>query len=366
MNSSIFSSLEPLEQRIAPAGLVTATFADGLLTINGTDGADHNVEIVKTGLNKFRVDGIGTDVGAAGETSKSFKGVLKTIDINGGIGADTFTLTNLSALKNLSFNGDAGVDSLQTSNLKSKAGGKVEIALGSESGSINFGGDKTALRGTLDLDLGGGGTATFASAITKVAGNVLITGGAASDSILITGAETLLKQKLTFTAGDGSDSFNASGTSLTVQGEVSFDGGSGTDEFLFNAKRNIFGKATAPAPVDLSLGIGTGTINFGGDSTQIIGNLSIDLGSSGGAARLNSAATTISDAVVVEGGAGNNVLEFNGRASLASSLSYIGGAGDNTLLATGALFSVKGATSMEGGVGAAILSVNVDRVALAG
>lgn len=48
MNISYFSSLERLETRIAPAGMVAVTFASGLLTITGVDGADHDVEIVKT------------------------------------------------------------------------------------------------------------------------------------------------------------------------------------------------------------------------------------------------------------------------------------------------------------------------------
>src|SRR5690349_21316018 len=99
---------ERLESRIAPAGLVMVSFLNGLLTLTGTDGADHDVEIVKTGPDTFRVDGHATGINEVGTSSKNFRGDLSHLRIEGGAGADTFKLTNLSPLKRLVFDGDAG------------------------------------------------------------------------------------------------------------------------------------------------------------------------------------------------------------------------------------------------------------------
>lgn len=366
MNPFYFTSPERLEERIAPAGLVTVTFLNGLLTINGADGADHDVEIVKTGTNTFRVEGNATDINDLGQTSKSFRGALKDVRIEGGAGADTFKLTDLSPLKSLRFNGNAGVDSLSTTNFKTKIDGRVDIALGSETGSVDFLGSRTTIHGTLNIDLGGGGTARFGSAITKIDGDVAITGGPGSDTLSITGDTTLFKRKLTFAAGDGNDSFSATGNSLNVRGFVTVDGGAGTNLFVFAADNNKFGNSLTPGLVDLKLGVGPGTVTFLGNSTNILGDLKIDLGAGGGLAQLNSAVTSITKNVQVTGGVGNDTLEFKGSTSIGGSLSFLGDTGDDVLTATGSLFAVKGATSMDGGTGASTFDLDVVGLALAG
>jgi hypothetical protein len=231
MNSSNFSSLEPLEQRIAPAGLVTATFANGVLTLSGGDGQDHDVDVLKTGKTKFSVTGAGTSINELGNTSENFKGKLKEVRIEGGAGADSFSLTKLKPLKAVNFEGGMGVDSLTTTNLKVAKAGKVEIALGSESGTVDFGGDRTLIGGILSVDLGGGGAMSLLSAETLIRGNVAVVGGSQSDSISIGGASTVMKGELSFSGGGGDDTFNATGNSLA--GEARGDNGwAGWDESL--------------------------------------------------------------------------------------------------------------------------------------
>jgi hypothetical protein len=365
MINSKLSSLEPLEQRIAPAGLVTVTFANGLLTIGGADGADHDVAVVKTGLSTFRVEGHETDINLLGQTSKNFTGALTGVLYEGGIGADTFEATNLSPLKSFKFHGNAGLDTLTTSNLKTVAGGVVEIALGAEAGSVNFFGSVTTLHGALGIDLGGGGTAGFRSAVTTVDGAVTVTGGDAADSLFITGLTTLFKNKLTFAGGGGDDTFTNTGKSLTVQGLVSMDGGAASNHFTFAADRNTFGMSLTPGSVDLKLGQGAGSVSFLGKSTSVLGDLKIDLGTGGGDAHLRSAVTTIRDHVLVTGGAGNDNLDFAGRTSIGKSLSFVGNSGDDALTASGGLLSVKGATSMDGGVGASSFDLHPTLLSLA-
>ncbi len=364
MSFQNFSSLEPLESRIAPAGVVTVTFMDGVLTIGGADGADHSVEVVKTGLNSFRVDGTDTGINVVGTNSKDFRGVLKHVQIEGGAGADVLELTNLRPLKSLVFEGNEGVDSLTTNNLRTRGVGTVDIALGSEAGSVDFTGAKTVINGELKLDLGGGGTVALRSEATTVRGAVEIIGGEGSDVVTISGGAAHLNRELSFTTGNGDDSFTAEGKILKVKGAISMLGEGGTNHFTFAAEKNEFGKTNAPGVMDLKVGTGPGSVSFRGESTVLLANLQIDLGAGGGTANVNSAVTQVRDGVTIAGGAGNDAVNFEGRASIGKTISFLGGEGDDSLVAKGGLFAVKGLTNVDGGSGASTFELNVTKVDL--
>ncbi len=364
MTIKSYASPERLEQRIAPAGLVTLTFTNGVLTIDGADGADHDVSLVKTGAYSFRVDGNATDVGVLGQASKSFRGVLKGVVFEGGSGADTFDVGTLSPLKSFQFEGNAGVDTLTVTNLRTTLGGRVDIDLGAETGSVNLLGPTTSIHGPLNVNLGGGGTIALQSASTVIDGAVTVTGGLQADSVSISGASTVFRNKLTFMGGAGDDSFTSSGRVLTVLGLVSMDGEAGTDHFEFGSVRNTFGRTGVVGSMDLTLGEGVGSVQFSGQVTSILGDLKMNLGTGGGSAQLNSATTTIRDTVQVAGGVGNDSLGFNGRVSVGKSLAFLGNDGDDTLTAAGSLFMVRGATSMTGGDGASTFDLHPVALAL--
>jgi hypothetical protein len=362
-----FSSIECLESRIAPAGLVTVNFSHGVLTIDGADGLDHTIEIVKTSLGKFSVMGTDTGINDVAVLTKNYSGTLNRIVFNGGLGADTVKLTNLAALKSLTFEGGAGVDTLTAANFKTTTAATVNLNLGAEPGTINFTGTKTTIHGPLNMNLGGGGTANFqATTSTTVDGAVTITGGATSDSVNIGGGATLFKNKLSFNGGDGNDYFTSNGTSMKVLGFVTMNGEAGANHFIFGAGTNTFGTALKAGLVDINLGVGAGSVSFLGNNTTILGNVTIDLGTGGGTALLNSAlATTVRNSVDVYGGVGNDSLTFGGRTSIGGGLSLFGDAGDDSLSATGTLFSVKGDVRMDGSDGAGSLSLNVTTLSLA-
>ena len=364
MNKNFFTSVERLESRIAPAGLVHTTFVNGLLTIDGGDGADHDVSIVKTGVNTFRVSGNATGINTIGVTVKTFTGVLSRVVFEGGAGADTLAVSNLSPLKGFTFHGNAGVDTLNTANLVTTAAARVDIALGTEAGSVNFFGGKTTVHGPLNIDLGGGGTAGLRSAITTVDGDVTVTGGAGSDALEITGNTTVFRHKLTFTGDQGDDVFTSGGTTFSVVGTVTMDGGGGSNHFTFGSDHHAFGTALAAGLVDLKLGVGPGDITFLGLSTSVLGDLKMNLGTGGGLAHLDSAVTGVRNSVVVTGGAGDDTVEVHGRATIGGGLSFTGDLGLDIFQATGGLLSVKGATTMDGGAGASAFDVNVVSLAL--
>ena len=233
MIKSHLSSPEPLEERIAPAGLITTTFLHGVLTVAGTDGANHDINIVKTGAGKFSVEGNSTDINTVGHASQNYHGTLKSVDIEGGSGNDTFALTNLAPLKSLVFNGNGGADSLSAANFRTAPGGHAAVSFASGSGSVNFSGAKTNISSYLNIDLAAGGTVDFAATSTTIGGNVAITGALGGDSVLIPGATALFKAGLSFTGGNGNDSFSSTGKSVSIHGAVNLIGGPDTNSFDF-------------------------------------------------------------------------------------------------------------------------------------
>jgi len=368
MRTPHFATLERLEDRIAPAGLVTVDFSNGVLTIDGSDGANHEVHLVKTGVNKFRVEGVATGINSLDNTSETFRGELKHVLIEGGAGNDQFEVTKLAPLKSFSFNGNAGTDSLTTSGFKIRADGSVNIAMGSETGTVDFGGGKTLIMGSLTMDLGGGATVGFGSAKTLIVGNAVFEGGVASDSVSFTGQKTTLKHSLTFHGAGGDDNFSSTGNTLKVKGNVVMTGDGETDHFVFDSQRMTFGKELAPRVIDINLGAGIGSVEFRGASTEVFGSVRIDLGTGGGTASLVSTETTIQKNVQVTGGAGNDNVEIDGRTKIKKGFSFIGDTGDDVFTVDGGLFAVKGSTSMNGGSGAEanVFDLNVVQLKLAG
>ncbi len=364
-NMDSFTFPERLEQRIAPAGLVTVTFSKGLITIDGSDGADHDVTIVRTGTNTYRVTGDGTDIDVVGQTSKNLRGTLKHLLFEGGTGADSFEVMGLGGVESFRFHGGAGVDSLKGFNFKTSTGGWAEISLGAEGGMVEFAGSETRIRGFLDLDLGGGGTVDFRAVVTRVHGNAAMTGGPNSDTVSLSGDSVVFKRKLTFDGGEGDDSFTASGRSFAAVGFVTMLGGGGANTFEFAAAHNYFGAVSVVGIVDIDLGVGAGRVSFSGQSNSVLADLRINLGVGGGLAELVSGTTTIRNNVMLTGGIGNDAVSISGRTTIGKSLSFFGNAGDDRLSATGSLLGVKGSTSMDGGSGASRFELDVVSLALA-
>ena len=365
MTNTRFPFAEILEERIAPAGLITATFLHGVLTLNGADGASHNVTVVKTGPRTFSVEGNSTDINTVGQTSESYRGALTSVDIEGGSGNDIFALTNLNPLKSLVFNGNGGVDSLSASNFRTSAAGHVDVSFDSGSGSVNFSGSKTTVAGYLDIDLGSGGTIGFAATRTVVGGNVSLTGATGGDSVSFTGSTTLLKAGLGFTGGTGDDSLTSSGKSFSVLGATNLTGGPDTNTFDFGATASRFSAAKQPT-LNVNLGSGPGTVSFTGTSDVVVGNVAITAGAGGGTAQFEAGTNAVSGSLQVTGGAGNDTVAFTGRTSIGKTLSFTGNGGTDALTASGSLFSVKGATTIDGSEGTNSLNLDVAKISMAG
>jgi hypothetical protein len=105
-------SIEPLEVRVAPAGLITATFTGGILTLNG-DAAANELGLTSGAEGTFDLTGLnGTLIafnGAAAAASVAAVGAIVSLKATMGAGADRLESTAVP-LGAFSFDGGDGDD----------------------------------------------------------------------------------------------------------------------------------------------------------------------------------------------------------------------------------------------------------------
>src|SRR5687767_6284112 len=112
-------SIEILESRVAPAGLVTATFAGGILTLTG-DNLDNTVTFQPVGQSVFQLIGSnGTTIalnGAAAAAIAVLDGDVTSLKAQMGLGNDFLAFQLVEVTGSVSVDGGAGNDSFSTSN----------------------------------------------------------------------------------------------------------------------------------------------------------------------------------------------------------------------------------------------------------
>jgi hypothetical protein len=147
-------TIELLEPRIAPAGLVTAVYveASGELTLTG-DADANEVTIFQTGTNAYRIEGVTTDINTVGTTFLDI-GILKKLTIDGGDEADTFTGINLKSLTSLTLSGGIGNDTFNMENVVVK--GPLAYHGGAGGDHLNFRGLSAEITGDLTADSAAG------------------------------------------------------------------------------------------------------------------------------------------------------------------------------------------------------------------
>ena len=197
------SSLEILEDRIAPAGVVTVTTnAAGEFVIDG-DNADNQFSVFQTAPNTFRIEGLtGTTLtvdGTAGLLSFDFTKLTK-ITASGNGGNDVFNLSNVSTLKSLAYDGGAGDDSLTAVNAGVK--GNVDLSGGTGVDDFSFDGLTANISGNLKVTDGGGllKLNLFAEK-SVIGGSLTVVGSTGSEAITTTGGTLSIGKGVNLDAG---------------------------------------------------------------------------------------------------------------------------------------------------------------------
>lgn len=319
--------IEPLEARIAPAGIVDVILKNGSLTLKTISGdGDENITITSTGPGIFDIDPDaattlrvnGTDLAPGALANVS--GVTKAISISLGIGNDTVDFSGNVAGKLTVDLGDG--NDLLTLRPSSYAGDvTVKAGAGNDTVRTLPSGNLFFFGGKLSVTLGEGDNSLALTTTGIVARDLLVTGGAGMDSLAIDGPNSFaVGGKLAFNSGTGEDSLRVNiGDTLSVGKTLSFISLGGiTISQTITAQRGVTvgGKLSFTGAADGTL---TQTISASGLGIDLAGGVSFS-GKSGG--DLTQSITASNDELVVvgattfKGAAGDNITQTLDGASL--------------------------------------------------
>lgn len=290
---SLTSSLEHLEARIAPAGLVTLNYdaKTGVLQMNG-DGQDNGFSIYRTGPASFRI---------AGDSSTMIHSV-----------AETFF--DLGKLTSVLINGGGGIDAIRFEGVT----GLTTLSLSAEGGSLSANG--LGVKGSVDLN-----------------------GGASSNSYSFFG-NTVIGGNLTINDIAGTNGFQT-GDNFRVTGAVNYHGGTG-DEVVrisaFSAGKGFYYDGAAGVS-DLEVS-GAFTLGKGADGVSLRMQ-----GTGGLLALINAASVSMTGYARFDSGAASTVqvksagvLKISGRDSDGESIVYHATANGDTMIIDGPTMTLAG------------------------
>ena len=361
------SSIEVLECRVAPAGLVTVeyTAATGVLILTGDDLAN-TVSVFPTAAGFHRVEVSDGTALSTGGTFYDF-GKLTSVAFLGGGENDVLTLLDLNVTQ-LDFTGGTGADTLSASNLAVK--GNVTIATGGGMDEADFGGLQTSISGNLSLE-GDQLAVSFSGIATKVGGSLIGKAGpgglriaadgagplsigkgvqvdAVAGSALLqlepSGPVTIGKlptgESVRISGGPDSANLRLDGGNTTLAGGISITGGSGVKAVDIASERFVVkvGRLASGHSILLS---GTGGAQILVDVLSFTAAGGIELAEFGGTRTVQISTpdgkTTIGrlpsgHSVLFGGGpAGDDLRIEAGNVALAGGIEFAAGAGDNVL-----------------------------------
>jgi hypothetical protein len=375
MTKHVFSTVEILEDRIAPAGIVTVGYnaATGELSLTG-DAADNQVNLFQTGPNQYRIEGLtATTLNPGGFTFIDI-GKLAMVTINGGNGNDTFNLTNLLTLKRLSFDGAGGFDNLLGINITTI--GRVDLEGGADPDNITFDGASTVFGGKLEIrDTSGGLGVFFNAGRTVIGGSVIFEGGDGFDQFTAGGPGTIsLAKGLDFDGGAGSSAVQFQNQGRTSIGQLAtvesvlFNGGDGSDTLLFAAANSALAGG-----VRMTGGMGGDAISFSNSQSKTrIGTLAsgqsilFDGGAGNDAIAAVGARVAAAGGIEFLAGDGANTVNLgsaNGSVALGNlaggqSIKFTGGVGNDSMTFSPASLTLAGAIDVAGGEGTNTITLN--------
>lgn len=332
-------SIEALEDRIAPAGLIDVSFSKGVLVIHG-DADNNNLTLTETADGRLTITAdVGSTLRVNGVDFNGISGQTLTGPVTGGVtidlgdGADTLrfngSVADLELPSFLKINHGAGDNQIffeQGVNV----GGAVTINGGKDMDSIHFY-DEVNFSNKLTINNGAGGSLidSNATADLRVGGIMSVTSGAGMDKINLT-----LAQKVTLggfvlkTTGDTDDTETRLSPveSLTIHGAVKVTSGAGTD--------------------DLDLGDAT-------KETRITGAVTINLGAGNNHTDITGTETLfVGGPIKITGGAGGDLAHVginSGQVFLASNVTLNLGEGFNGAAVQGQKLEVGGNITISGG-----------------
>ncbi len=323
-------SVEILEDRIAPAGIVTVSFIGGSLHVDG-DAADNVVSVSQAGPNElsFTPDAttqvkFGAITGAAGAVVNVPGHITTSLVSNLLGGNDSLSLTGLTVPGSLFFTDATGNGTLNLSNVK--VGGSVIAKTGAGNDALNLSGAYVHIGGSLSADLGDGVNSVNTTAATLTVGGMV-----------------------NYVGGVGADTLTLGGTNLLTGGGIDFDGKDGANTVAILANRSHIGGGVNVASLVTSIAGDSTTISTNGD---ILGRIKISNGAGNNITTISGGSLHVDGSVIVLGGAGTDSVNLTTTdLKIAGSIIVKQGAGDDTFTASPQVLDVNGGVVVDAGDG---------------
>jgi hypothetical protein len=296
-------ALRPLEDRLAPAGVVTVADAAGAVTLTGDD-LGNSVHVFRTTPGHYRIEGLDGTTLNGGTVTTIDLARLTGLTFTGNGGSDTLDVANLGPLGGLSFDGGPGADIFRATNLA--VTGDVDVAGGTGPDQFNFAGPATVIGRNLRLTGSGGFGCQLGASRLAVGGTMNVDGGAGNAQVQCFAGDVAVGRGIDFNTG-------------TAGGFGGFS--------LFAAGKCVVGKLPTGESVRMAAS-GFGGLTLGGDNIALAGGVRLT----------NNSATPASGLVIF--GRVARVGKLPGGASLAvTGGQSISLTGTNLILAGGINFA---------------------------
>lgn len=272
-------NIEPLESRIAPAGIVTITQTASDLVFTGD--AQANVialeNVLVSGFIRATATA-GTMLQFGDQTGTQFDiplGARKNMRIDLAAGDDELSLTDIQLDGKLEIKGGAGNNTINLSGLMEEEG--IFYYLGGDDADT-ITGDVTSFRAaSAKFDLGGGTNFmdyTDDACTTRVVGAFTVLSGSGDDDIQIGGVSGRFGS-LTANLGGGTNSYKVILEDVLISSYFLGSGGAGMDTFSLRAKNNLsIGKTFT-----VNAGDGAAAVEIGaGGALSVRGKTSVVFG----------------------------------------------------------------------------------------
>jgi hypothetical protein len=331
-------SLEALEDRRTPAGLVTATFMGATLVLTGdaannvfeiTQGTNDRLTLTGFGGTQVRLNAgpplaaltlpnpttanvavfLGAGADALTVTGVDFPGPL---GVNGGDGTNILTIQGgVTVHGGLAFTNGVGFDSLLLLGAVTVAGG-LTVTNGAGGSAVSD--DATTdlqVTGALTVTNGAGAdTVSLSNAARVSVGRILVTHGTTADASLtdLTPAGPLtVATGVRVTGGAGSDVVTIGGTTVSVGGSIALLYGAGGSTTRITGDSGLFVGGTVAVT---ALG-GSDAVTVGGGAPTVVGgSVTVSVGDGGGSTNVNGARLTVGGSVTVTAGAGTDTVSL--------------------------------------------------------
>ena len=375
MTPQILSSIEVLESRIAPAGIVTVDLTAGTLGLTAASSTSHffSVEgIVPGSIVLSAQSGTLFHMGTGADTDLLVFPIKSVANLHVNLAGDnivTLSQLNLAGDLNIDLGADQGVLSNQLQIQGATVKGSFNLHAENSNYNVNIGPGSLVVKKDATIDLGNAGERMILNSdLLSVGGNFSVTDGANKDTLQITSTVVKIGGSASLTLASGSLSqVSFTANTFSVGKDLTVSTGLSASVFSFAGSAKIKGI------IDVIGGnVGVQATKLAAKSIQVDGSstaagLGLNLTNSSIPGGISTKQALLSFAeqnsaigpVIVHAPDGPNSLMIQGSGGSLKGLSYIGGSGHDVSNITLVGTKIAGAVDLEEGDNTGTNTINL-------